>query len=385
MAYGKLIATLSSRSGDIAGAEDALSDAFVSALSSWPKQGIPQRPEAWLLTVARNRRIDKARRDTRLVITDQDFDVADVPDPEMDERLKLMFVCAHPAIDITVHTPLMLQTVLGLEAVDIARAFLVSPTAMAQRLVRAKRKIKEARIPFKIPDEHEVADRISAVLEAIYGAYTVDWLTGDGDLSVEAYFLSTILSDMAPDTPEVLGLHALIGFIEARRKARYHDGKLVPVKDQDVELWDQGLLDRSMSFLSRASAFGQPGRFQLEAAIQSVHATRKQSGKTDWQALSQLYVGLNRLAPSVGSLVAHAAIVAEESDPQQGLEMLDQIEKAHGVKYQPIFAVRADCLNRLGRVSDALEAYDTAIALCTHIPSRRWLEGQKAAVIKRLS
>ncbi|MEM6914373.1 MAG: sigma-70 family RNA polymerase sigma factor, partial [Pseudomonadota bacterium] len=242
-AYGKLIAMLASRTGDIIAAEDALADAFVSALSTWPRRGIPDRPEAWLLTVAKNRRIDQARRDARLVITDEANDMADAQaiepeDTQLDDRLKLLFVCAHPALDEGIRTPLMLQTVLGLEAEQIAKAFLINPTTMAQRLVRAKKKIKSAGIPFVVPETEAYPERMGAVLEAVYGAYSVDWLEGDGDLSHEAFFLSNIVAELAPENPETLGLTALIGFIEARRDVRLSDGVLVPVPEQDVELWD---------------------------------------------------------------------------------------------------------------------------------------------------
>ena len=239
--YGKLVAIMASRTGDIMVAEDALADAFVKALTTWPKTGIPDRPEAWLLTVARNRRTDTERRDARLDFTDEVPDMTDTaPDPDAfpDERLKLLFVCAHPAIDKGVHTPLMLQTVLGLEAADIADVYLASAPAMAQRLVRAKRKIKAAGIPFTIPDPDALATRHTPVLEAIYGAYARDWFAGDGDLSQEALFLASILAQSLPHEPEALGLAALFTFAQARRDARLVNGMLVPVPEQDTDLWD---------------------------------------------------------------------------------------------------------------------------------------------------
>ncbi len=387
-AYGKLLAILASRSGDIMAAEDALSEAFLAALTTWPERGIPDNPQAWLLTVARNRRIDAARRDARLLITDEVPEMADVAliaDDGLDERLKLLFVCAHPAIDERVHTPLMLQTVLGLEAEEIARAFLLSPTAMAQRLVRAKRKIKAAGIPFTVPDPAEYPARMDAVLEAIYGAYAVDWMAGAGDLSHEAFYLSTVLADLAPENAEALGLTALIGFIEARRAARLKNGVLVPVPEQETGLWDQAMIDRSATLLGQAARIGRMGRFQLEAAIQSVHAARAVTGRTDWRALSQLYTGLTRAYPTIGGAVSHAAVVAEDAGPAEALAMLDRIAFEGLETYQPAYAVRAHCLAALGRVAEAATAYDRAIALCTDIPSRRWLEARYAALRARSS
>lgn len=393
-AFGKLIAMLASRSGDIIAAEDALADAFVAALKTWPERGIPDKPEAWLLTVAKNRRIDQARKDARLVITEKANDMADAQaiEPEeaqLDDRLKLLFVCAHPALDEGIRTPLMLQTVLGLEADQIAKAFLIKPATMAQRLVRAKKKIKSAGIPFVVPEPEAYPERIGAVLEAVYGAYAVDWLEGDGDLSHEAFFLSNILAELTPENPEALGLTALIGFIEARRDARLNDGVLVPVPEQDTELWDSQLIDRSASLLTQASLKRAPksipGRFQLEAAIQSVHAARSVTGKTDWRALSQLYQGLMRAYPSIGGAVSRAAVVAEDAGPTEGLKMLDVIEFEGLESYQPFHAVRAHCLAALGRTAEAAEAYNKASHLCTDRPSKLWLEEKIAGLRRKMS
>lgn len=393
-AYGKLIAMLASRTGDIIAAEDALADAFVAALKTWPERGIPDKPEAWLLTVAKNRRIDQARKDARLVITDEANDMADATaiEPEeaqLDDRLKLLFVCAHPALDEGIRTPLMLQTVLGLEAEQIAKAFLIKPTTMAQRLVRAKKKIKSAGIPFVVPESEAYPERMSAVLEAVYGAYAVDWLDGDGDLSHEAFFLSNILAELAPENPETLGLTALIGFIEARRDARLEGGVLVPVPEQDVDLWDSQLIERSVSILTQAALKRAPktipGRFQLEAAIQSVHAARSVTGKTDWRALSQLYQGLMHAYPSIGGAVSRAAVVAEDAGPAEGLKMLEVIDFDGLDTYQPYHAVRAHCLAELGRTAEAAEAYAMAISLCTDRPSKLWLERKIAGLREKMS
>lgn len=314
-----------------------------------------------------------------------DTQAMEPPEAQLDERLKLLFVCAHPAIDEGIRTPLMLQTVLGLEAEQIAKAFLLSPSAMAQRLVRAKKKIKSAGIPFVVPEPEAYPERMSAVLEAVYGAYAVDWLDGDGDLSYEAFFLSNILAELAPDNPEALGLTALIGFIEARRDARIFDGVLVPVPQQDVDLWDRRLIDNSASILTQASLKGRSGRFQLEAAIQAVHAARSVTGKTNWRALSQLYHGLMQTYPSIGGAVSRAAVVAQDAGPAEGLRILDIIDYDGLQQYQPFHAVRAHCLAAMCRHAEAAEAYAQAHAMCTDGPSQKWLEKKIAGLRKKMS
>ena len=302
--YGRLLAILSSRTRDILLAEDALSDAFAKAVIHWPQE-MPKNPEAWLLTVARNRLTDMARRDARIDFRD------DLPEPDVandkedtfpDERLKLMFVCAHPAIDTRIHTPLMLQTVLGLEAEMIAQAFLLPKATMAKRLVRAKHKIRDAGIAFRTPEPDELAPRVSAVLEAIYGAFSRDWL-GAGALAEEAFYLARLLADLMPDNAEVLGLAALIAYTLSREKARVRDGVFVPLDAQDTSQWDPALLALARSYLERAQARNELGRFQLEAAIQAVHADRISTGVTNWNALVQLHLGLTPHAPTIGATV----------------------------------------------------------------------------------
>lgn len=379
--YGKLLARIAARTGDIMAAEDALADAFAEALKTWPAKGAPEKPEAWLTTVARHRLIDAQRRGRRMEVTD----VPDAPAPEMtpdmiaedipDERLRLLFVCAHPAINRALHTPLMLQTVLGLEADVIGRVFLVAPSTMAQRLVRAKRKIRDAGIPFRLPERADMAARLSAVLEAIYGAFSSDWLEIASDFSGEAIYLAQLVAALT-DEAEALGLASLLLFIHARRDARLESGILVPLEEQNVALWDRAMITQAEDFLRRAAAKKALGRFQLEAAIQDVHTDRARTGRTDWRALSQLYTGLNATYPTIGGAVSQAAAVGRDAGPDAGLDMLARIDPAAIAAFQPAWAVRADLLRRAGRKAEARAAYEKAISLCVEMPLRRWLTAQ---------
>ncbi len=301
--YGRLVAFLSARTRDVAGAEDALSEALLSALTAWPRDGIPQSPEAWLLTAARRRLTDRVRHEkvragsalTLEIIAGESLDFA-VPGPIPDERLKLLFVCAHPAIDPDMRTPLMLQTVLGLDGEEIARAFLVTPAAMVQRLVRAKNKIRHAGIAFEVPETQELPERLEAVLNAIYAAYGNGWEDAAGvdararGLAEEAIWLARVLLEVMPDEPEVLGLLALMLHCEARRPARRSaDGRFTPLSEQDPRSWSAPVMAEAERLLGRAAQMSRPGRFQLEAAIQSVHAERARSGRTDWHAIAVFY------------------------------------------------------------------------------------------------
>jgi RNA polymerase sigma-70 factor (ECF subfamily) len=341
---------------------------------------VPDNPDAWLLTAARNRLTDTQRRDARLTpIEDAPEDtMPDSQDHMDDARLKLMFVCAHPAIDTAVHTPLMLQTVLGFEAKSIASAFVTSPSAMAQRLVRAKSKIKAAAIAFALPEQEDRPARLSAVLEAIYGAYALDWLENSDQFSGEAQYLAEVLAHSMPDEPEVLGLVALIAFGRARDSARVSDGVLVPIEDQDTALWDDDLINLAAHALSKASKLGAFGRFQIEAAIQSVHAHRKTTGQTDWAVIQHLYQGLISLTPTMGAYVARAVAVGKTSGAPEALRALDSLSNLDMAGFQPYHAARAHFLSETGDAPGALRSYEKAISLTTDAPLRRYLEQRVA-------
>ncbi|MEO0389736.1 MAG: DUF6596 domain-containing protein [Pseudomonadota bacterium] len=377
--YGRLVGILAARSRDIAAAEDALADAFAKALVTWPADGVPDNPDAWLLTTARNRLTDTQRRDARLDPI-EDAPEANMPSPPEfeDHRVGLMFACAHPAIDRAIHTPLMLQSVLGVEARDLARAFALGEAAMAQRLVRAKAKIKGARIPFTLPNADQLPPRRDAVCEAIYGAWSLDWLQAGDALGMEAFYLAQLVARLEPEHPEALGLVAMIGFGLSRRSARVQDGVLVPLHAQDTALWDRELIDGAAHTLGRARGLGQIGRFQLEAAIQSVHAHRATTGTTDWHALQHLTEALWRLFPSLGAGVARAVASAEaQENPALGLYQLSELPAARVADFQPFWAAQAHLLDQSDRAADALDAYSRAIQLSSDAPSRAYLTGRR--------
>jgi predicted RNA polymerase sigma factor len=394
-AYGRLISYLSARSRDVAGAEDALAEAFLAALRTWPCDGVPEKPEAWLLATARHRLIDRARHERIRVEAIQALRRAVEAAEAMsaasmfpDERLKLLFVCAHPAIDPSMHTPLMLQIVLGLDAATIARAFLVSPATLGQRLVRAKAKIRDAGIAFEVPGGSELPQRLGAVLEAIYAAYGSGWDDVAGadpwrrGLTDEAIWLARVLLARLPEEPEARGLLALMLYCEARRQTRRAgDGGYVPLSEQDTRLWSMPLIEEAERLLAIAAGQQRVGRFQLEAAIQSAHVERARCGRIDWQAIALLYEGLVRAAPTLGALVGRAAALAEASGPDAGFALLDDITPESVQTYQPYWAVRAHLLQRLGRRAEALDAFDRAISLTEDSAIQQFLlrrRGQRA-------
>ncbi len=387
--YGKLIAFLAVRTGDVASAEDALSEAFAAALTEWPEKGCPENPEAWLLTVARRKAIDMTRRRQSSGIVDEDLEKIasilgatpgdrDIPD----QRLALMFACSHPAIDHAIRSPLILQAVLGFDAARIASAFLVSPAAMGQRLVRAKKKIREAGIPFRIPEREELRDRLDAVLDAIYATFAEGWLDATGtdvgrrELAEEAIFLGRIVIDLLPKEPEPLGLLALMLHAEARCRTRRNvAGDYVPLAEQDSSAWNWPMIQEAESLILRASEFGQVGRYQLEAALQSAHVYRRQTGYDNWEDVLHLYDELFALGASPVVAINRALAVAEVHGVDAGLKVLDEIAgDPRLAEYQPYWAIRADLLARAGARDDARHAYQMAIGLECDPALRRFLQ-----------
>jgi RNA polymerase sigma-70 factor (ECF subfamily) len=388
--YGKLVAYLAARTRDVAAAEDALSDAFAAALANWPERGIPRSPEAWLLAVARRKTIDAARRrrtgeGAEVHLMAQELEAAPVSDIP-DQRLALMFACAHPAIDAAIRAPLILQTVLGFDAATIASAFLVAPATMGQRLSRAKNKIREAGVPFRVPERADLRERLDAVLAAIYAAFAEGWSDPAGtearrrNLSEEGIWLGRLVVSLLPDAPEALGLLALMLFAEARRAARRTAaGDYVPLAEQDVGAWDARLIDEAETLLRRAGALGEIGRYQLEAAVQSAHVVRRLTGTADWAAIEKLYDALLMLTWSPVVAINRAVAVAETQGAAAGLAALDALsDDARLAEYQPYWAARAQLLARMGQTQAAARAYERAIGLESDPAVRRFLQDHRS-------
>jgi len=382
LSYGRLVAMLAARSGDIGSAEDALGDAFASALQTWPERGVPDNPDAWLLTAARRNLGHRRARahsaaatmPTLLLLADE-RDATD-GDHFGDRRLALMFACAHPAIDDDVRTPLILQAVLGLDAARIAAAFLVSPAAMGRKLSRAKLKIRDAGIPFSVPDPDKLADRTANVLAAIYAAFGTGWEDVVGadvrrqGLSGEAIWLARLVVHLLPDQPEPMGLLALMLHCEARRTTRRDaQGAFVPLHAQDPQCWSRPMIVEAEALLRTAAAKHAPGRFQTEAAIQSLHAQGRMTGEELSRPLLRLYDLLVTLTPTLGAAVARAVAYGESGAAAAGLAQLDAIAGA-AQAYQPFWVARARLLDRLHCTAEAMRAVERAAGL-TGDPSVR--------------
>jgi len=397
--HGRLVAWLAARCGDLALAEDAVGDALHAALTTWPEQGVPSRPEAWLLTAARHRMVDRLRRQSTRTdgmptlraraerLRQEASEAAEVPFREQlpDRRLGLMLVCTHPQIPSSMHTPLILQTVLGLDAERIGSAMLVRPTTMAQRLVRAKRRIRELDLPFDVPDATVLPQRVRPLLDAIYAAYGAGWeadpLLGRTETSLarEALWLSRLLVDLLPEQAEPKGLYALIAHFEARRAARRDgEGGFVPLEEQDTDRWHPTLLREAEKALWLASRQGQAGPYQVEASIQSLHADRARTGATDWHAILALYGVLVDRYPTLGAFVGSAAAHGRVGRPGDGLRILHALPHEATARNQAFHAVRAHLLAQVERTDQAAEAYTLAAGLTADPAVRRWLLDRRA-------
>jgi RNA polymerase sigma-70 factor, ECF subfamily len=399
--YGKLVAFLAAQTGDVARAEDALSEAFASALADWPLHGAPLNPEGWLMAVAKRKIIDMVRRGKssekavgHLRLLSEEMEAAAEGGAEIpDDRLSLMFACAHPAIDPGIRAPLILQTLLGFDAAAIASAFLVSPAAMGQRLSRAKHKIRESGIPFRIPESDDLPERLDAVLESIYATFAEGWSDATGtesgrrNLAGEAIWLGRLVIALLPEAPEALGLLALMLHSEARHSARRAaNGDYVPLAEQDPGQWDAPFIAEAEALLLRASRMGgATGRYQLEAAIQSAHAVRRITGRSDWGAIEKLYDALAAISASPVVAINRAVAIAENRGAAAGLEALAALEGDERLKaYQPYWAARAALLARAGAVDAAEGAYERAIGL-ERDPAVRGFLQQRQAALHRLT
>ena len=395
--YGRLLAIIARRTGDVAAAEDALSDAFAAALRTWPDRGVPDQPEAWLLTAARrnagqgHRKAKVRHNATDVIEMIYDEAQANAGTVPVDDRLRLLFVCAHPAIDPDIRTPLMLQTVFGFDANRIGASFLVKGTTMGQRLVRAKTKMRDAAISFDLPDPKDMSARLRDVLAAIYAAFTLGWsdldaYTRDGeDFIAEALFLARIVADALPDAAEPKGLLALMLYCEARRPARTArtapNGDFIPLADQDSTLWSTPLITQAERWLRQAAELRQPGRYQTEAAIQSYHIQLSQTPDLPASNLLHLYDVLVQQTASLGAAIARAAAYCRFGRADDALKQIDALPFGPTQTHQPFWVARATILLALGRNNDADIAFETAIALTTDQVLRSYLQAKRAAIV----
>lgn len=394
LSHGRLVAILAARTGNVTDAMDALSEAVVRALEVWPVRGVPDNPEGWLVATARNRAADAGRNAARAAAAGETLALLEEERKDMghaatpDRILNLMFVCAHPAIEMRMRTPLMLQMVLGLDARRMAGAFLVAPGTLGQRLTRARAKIENARIGFALPDGDDLAPRLTHVLDAIYAAFTVG-IDGEGagdakstSLAREALWLGSLVAARMPDEPEAQALFALMLYTQARRPARLDiDGCLVPLDEQDTGAWDADMMADAEIALRLATRAQTLGRYQIEAAIAAAHADRRHGRPTDWAAIAGLYRGLVALHPTTGAQTGLAAALGEAGDPVAGLAVLDEADAPSVAGYQPWWAVRAHLLSLAGEVDQAMACYGRAIALCPDPAARAFLAKGKHSLL----